>query len=55
MVKIDMMKPESCEQCDLMYIDTYGDETCPFVTLDCKLTHERHPNCPLIECEEIER
>ena len=56
MVKIDMRIPKSCDVCDFneegIRYDWCNFPRCGFDVSGYIAT--RHPNCPLIECEENE-
>ena len=61
MVKIPMSMPKCCGKCKFHYTDYVGEvERC---SLDKSIRHrywvwnekDRHPNFPLIECEENEK
>ncbi len=57
MVKIDMELPKSCDMCDFNS-SGYPIEYCnlPKCVFDVTMyTKNRHPWCPLIECEENEK
>ena len=55
MIKLEMDMPKSCVDCEFYILSMY-EETCDITkySLDMVSQHERHPNCPLIECEEEE-
>ena len=53
MIKIDIPYPNDCYECKLSYMDREDcDVYCPTNGWVHLCSEERHPNCPLIECEE---
>jgi len=62
MVKLDIEIPSSCKRCQFKTHDSEGREKCELIKnkynyitywkYTGKDACERHPNCPLIECEE---
>lgn len=56
MVKIDFDMPENCEVCPLSYVDCdyYDNLWCNLIKSGDvhQMTTERHPDCPLIDCDD---
>lgn len=55
MVKIDMEMPKSCCDCIFVQRNMLDGRWCGINNLKILDRDIRHPNCPLIECEEEEK